>query len=124
MPPQQHQRNFELRLKAYEALLRSQITLLRIQLPEQEIKGVYEPREEYAFYRYLSSLIESAAHDLFIINAYLGEKVFNLYVDKVPISVTVRILSNNIGANVKTMAAIVAKSRALELRSRTGHRRL
>jgi len=90
-----------------------------MQLPEEEIKGAYEPGEEYAFYRDLSSLIERATHDVFIIDAYLGEKVFNLYVDKVPRSVTVRILSNNIGANVKTVATMYARRRPLDLRSST-----
>ena len=99
--------------------MRSLIAALRLQLPEQEIKGVYEPGEEYKFYRDLSSLIEGATHDVFIIDAYLGEKVFNLYVDKVPRSVTVRILSNNIGANVKTVATMYARRRPLDLRSST-----
>ena len=113
------QNNFEARAKEFDALLRSLIAALRLQLPEQEIKGVYEPGEEYKFYRDLSSLIEGATHDVFIIDAYLGEKVFNLYVDKVPRSVTVRILSNNIGANVKTVATMYARRRPLDLRSST-----
>ena len=113
------QNNFEARAKEFDALLRSLIAALRLQLPEQEIKGVYEPGEEYKFYRDLSSLIEGATHDVFIIDAYLGEKVFNLYVDKVPRSVTVRILSNNIGTNVKTVATMYARRRPLDLRSST-----
>jgi hypothetical protein len=54
--PREHQSNFESRVTAYEVLLRSQINLLRIQLPEEEIRGVYKPGEEYDFYRDLSSL--------------------------------------------------------------------
>jgi hypothetical protein len=38
-------------------VLRSQIDLLRLQLPEDEIKGIYEPGDQYGFYRDLSSLI-------------------------------------------------------------------
>jgi hypothetical protein len=114
---QQHRRNFELRVREFDALLRSLIGMLRLQLPEKEIKGVYEPREQYDFYRDLSSLIESATQDLFIVDAYLNEKVFDLYVDKVPASATVRILSNKIGANVETIAKMYAQGRSLELRS-------
>jgi hypothetical protein len=115
--PQQRQINFELRIREYDALLRGLTGVLRLQLPEEEIKGVYEPGEQYAFYRDLSSLIVTATQDIFIVDAYLDEQVFNLYVDKVPGSATVRILSNKIGANVETVATMYAKSRPLELRS-------
>lgn len=117
MSPQQYQTNFESRVKEWEALLRALISALRLQLPEEEIKGMYEPGEEYAFYRDLSSLIVTTTQDIFIVDAYLDEKVFNLYVDKVPAAATVRILSNKISANVETVAKMYAKSRPLELRS-------
>jgi hypothetical protein len=115
--PQQDQINFELRVKEYDALLRSLIGVLRLQLPKEEIKGVYEPGEQYDFYRDLSSLIATATGEVFIVDAYLDEQVFNLYVAKVPDTATVRILSNKIGTNVDTVARMYAKSRSLELRS-------
>ena len=115
--PQQRQINFESRLKEQEALLRSLINTLRLQLPEEEVKGVYEPGEEYAFYSDLSSLILTATQDIFIVDAYLDEQVFNLYVDKVPASAAARILSNKIGPNVETVARMYAKSRLLKMRS-------
>jgi hypothetical protein len=115
--PQQRQANFELRVREYDALLRGLIEVLRLQLPEEEIKGVYEPGDQYGFYRDLSSLIATATQEIFIVDAYLDEKVFNLYVDKVPGSATVRILSNNIGANVETVAKMYATNRSLTLRS-------
>src|SRR5208282_1071488 len=115
--PRQRQINFESRTKEHEALLRALISALRLQLPEEEIKGAYEPGDEYGFYRDLSSIVATATKDIFIVDAYLDEKVFNLYVDKVPASATVRILSNKIGANVETVAKMYAKSRPLELRS-------
>lgn len=114
---QQRQINFDLRIKEQEALLRSLVSTLRLQLPEEEIKGVYEPGDEYPFYRDLSSLIQTAIKDVLIVDAYLNEQVFNLYVSKVPGGGTVRILSNKIGTNVETVAKMYAKRRPLELRS-------
>jgi hypothetical protein len=114
---QQRQINFELRIKEHEALLRALISALRLQLPEEEIKGAYEPGDEYGFYSDLSSLIATTANYIFIVDAYLDEKVFNLYVDKVPAGPTVRILSNKIGTNVETIARMYARSRPLGLRS-------
>jgi hypothetical protein len=108
---------FESRINALEPLLKGMIKELELCLPTDEIKGVYESGEEYAFYRDLSSLIVTAAKDVFIIDTYLNEKVFNLYVDKVPRGVTIRILSNNIGANVELVARMYAKSGPLQLRS-------
>jgi hypothetical protein len=115
--PQQRQINFELRIREEEALLRSLVSTLRLQLPEEEIKGVYEAGEEYAFYRDLSSLIETATQDILFVDAYLDEEVFNLYVSKVSAGTTVRILSNKVGPNVQTVAGKYAKTRPLQLRS-------
>ena len=116
-PPQA---SFESRIQAYEALLRSLIKTLKLRLPEEEIKGVYEPGDEYAFYRDLSSLVEAATNEILIVDAYLDEEVFNLYVDKIPDDTTVCILSNKIGPNVEAVAKRYAKSRQLELRSSEG----
>lgn len=115
--PQLRQSNFESRIREYEGLLKALIGQLRLQLPEEEIKGVYESGEQYDFYRDLSSLIAAATREVFIVDAYLDEQVFNLYVAKVPPTATVRILSNKIGTNVDTVARMYAKSRPLELRS-------
>ncbi len=117
MRPDEYQTNFESRVKEWDALLRALISTLRLQLPEEEIKGAYEPGDEYGFYRDLSSIVATATKEIFIIDAYLDENVFNLYVDKVPAAATVRILSNKIGSNVQTVAAMYSKNRPLELRS-------
>ena len=109
--------NFDARVREFDALLRSLIGKLRLELPEEVIKGPYQPGEEYDFYRNLSSLIESATHDIFIVDAYLDEKVFDLYVDKVPSTVTVRILSKKITSKAEAVAKMYVKRRPLELRS-------
>jgi|ERR1700722_6372814 hypothetical protein len=107
----------EQRLGQFEALLRSLVKTLRSRLPEEEIKGVYEPGHEYDFYRDLSSLFAATTQEIFIIDAYLAEEIFNLYVSKVNDAATVRILSNRIGTNVETVAKKYASSRPLELRT-------
>ena len=114
---QQLQTDFERRIQTFEALLVGLITPLELQLPKEEVQGAYVPGDEYGFYRDLSSLAESATNDIFIVDAYLDEEVFNLYVDKVPAGVTVRILSTKIGPNVETVSKKYAKTRSLKLRS-------
>ena len=111
------QDNFESRIQAFEALLRSLIKTLKLQLPEEEIQGAYNPGDEYDFYRDLSSLVEAVTNEILIVDAYLAEDVFNLYVSKVPDSATIRILSEKLGPNVEVVAGKYAKSRQLKLRS-------
>ena len=115
--PPQRQVNFESRIREYESLLRSLVNTLELQLPEEDVKGTYEPADEYAFYRDLSSLFAAATNDILIVDAYLDERVFNLYVSKVPDATAIRILSNQIGHNVETVARMYAKSQPIELRS-------
>jgi hypothetical protein len=111
------QNNFEARFTQFDALLKALVNTLRLQLPEEEIKGVYEPGEQYDFYHDLSSLIATATQDVLIVDAYLDRQFFDLYVAQVPGNVTVRILSGRIGTNVETVARMYVKNRPLELRS-------
>src|SRR5215471_11870944 len=115
--PQQRQKNFELRIMELSALLESLVATLRLHLPEEEIKGVYKPGDEYSFYRDLSSIVQTATQEVFIVDGCLGEELFNLYVSKIPDGTPVRILSNNVGGNVETVARKYANGRRLELRS-------
>jgi hypothetical protein len=111
------QNNFKARFTEFDALLRALTGALRLRLPEDKINAAYAPGEQYDFYRDLSALMATASREIFVIDAYLDEKVFNLYVDKVPSSAKVRILSNRVNPNVVTVANMYAKSRPLELRS-------
>ncbi len=115
--PQQSQTNFNARINQQEALLRGLIKTLQLQLPEENIKAIYESGDEYAFYRDLSALVAAVTQDILIVDAYLDEQLFNLYVSKVSAGVNVRILSNKIGANVVTVAKMYASSTPLEMRS-------
>ena len=115
--PAQRQVNFESRIREYESLLHSLVNTFKLQLPEEDVNGTYEPADEYAFYRDLSSLFAAATNDILIVDAYFDERVFNLYVSKVPDATAIRILSNKIGPNVETVARMYAKSQPLELRS-------
>jgi hypothetical protein len=84
---------------------------------EKKIKGVYEHGEAYDFYRDLSSLLLAATQGILIVDAYIDEKVFDLYVSKVSSNATVRILSKKIEGNTETVARMYAKKRPLEIRS-------
>lgn len=52
---QQQQRNYNQRLQEAESVLQAAIGAVKLQLPEEEIRGAYDPGDEYAFYKDLST---------------------------------------------------------------------
>jgi len=117
MPPQLLQKNFGARIQATEALLKSIITGLQIDVPD-EVQGAYEPGEEYAFYRDLKAVINPATTDVFVVDGYLDESIFDIYVNRVGPAVSVRILSRSPSIVVQKVAAKYAAGHArFELRT-------
>jgi hypothetical protein len=100
----QDQRNFEARGQAYEAALRSCISELELDLPETEIKGVYGPGQEYEFYRDVTGCLKLAQKEVLVIDPYLSTEIFDVYASAISRSVSFRLLSANVPADVRTLA--------------------
>lgn len=99
----QNQRNFEARLQAYEAALRSCLSELEIDLPNMEVRGVYEPGEEYEFYHDVTTCLGFAQKEIFVIDPYLNVEIFDVYANAIPRTVYLRLLSANVPADVRTL---------------------
>jgi hypothetical protein len=99
IPPYVQQRNLERFVEGYELLLNSIIKELRLMMPEAEIKGAYEPGQEFEIYRDLKKLIQSAKGEILLIDNYVDRELFELYVDGVDHSVLIRLLTANISAS-------------------------
>ncbi len=99
-----NQHNFEARLQAYESSLKSCISELELDLPDTGIKGVYEPGEEYEFYRDVSNCLKLAQKEILVIDPYLNTGIFNEYASAIPRTVKFRLLSANIPSDVMTLA--------------------
>jgi hypothetical protein len=99
-----NQRNFEARLQAYESSLKSCVSELELDLPDTGIKGVYEPGEEYEFYRDVTACLKLAQKEIFVIDPYLNSEIFDVYASAIPRTVRSRLLSANIPVDVKTLA--------------------
>lgn len=117
VPHAQNQRNFEARLQAYESALRSCIAELELDLSGTEIKGVYQPGEEYEFYRDVSACLKFAHKEIFVIDPYLNTDIFDVYAGAIPRTVFFRLLSANIPGDVLTLAQKYAAGGNLALRS-------
>jgi hypothetical protein len=113
------QRNFQKRIDAFTALLKSSLAELELMLPESEIAGAYEPGDEYRFYRDLKAIVGFAATELFVIDNYLDTQLFDVYMENVNPSGAVRVLTNQVGDALRLVAEKFAKRGKFELRSST-----
>lgn len=115
----QEQINYDKRQRAFAVLLRGLIAELRLLVPADEIRGVYHGGDAYGFYRDISTLVVAGTCEVFIVDAYLDESVFNLYVDKIVAGTSVRMLTGKSAKNVAAVAALYAKGKPLQLRLST-----
>jgi hypothetical protein len=67
---------------------------LQMLAPKAEIAGVYDSGNPFAFYRDLNQLLRSASARVMVVDAYLGREIFDLYLDVIPVSVCVQVLTS------------------------------
>lgn len=117
IPHAQNQRNFEARLQAYEAALKSCLSELEVDLIDTGVKGVYEAGEEYEFYRDVKVCLKFAQKEIFVIDPYLNTEIFDVYASAIPRTIKFRLLSANIPGNVKTLGQKYATGGNFEFRA-------
>jgi hypothetical protein len=118
MSPRLLQQNFEQRLKAFSATLRSSIAELELSLPEPALAGAYDSGNEYQFYIALKTIVGFATKELFITDNYLDTQLFDIYVENVAPAISVRVMTNKVDASLNLVAGKFANSRTnFELRS-------
>lgn len=100
----QIQRNFDGRIEAFAALLRSSMAELELFMPEPEITGAYQPVNDYQFYRDLKTIVSFGTKDIFLVDGYLDMQLFDVYMDGVNASVLVRVLTNQVGEPLRVVA--------------------
>jgi hypothetical protein len=98
------QGNFEVRLVAFEGVLKNCLEELRLDMPDTGLKGVYEPGEEYEFYRDVTACLKLAQKEIFVIDPYLNTSIFNEYAGAIPRTVKFRLLSAKILPDVLALA--------------------
>ncbi len=112
-----NQSNYNKRLLAYEAFLKSAMSELELLMPEREIQGHYDVGDEYEFYRDIKAILALATTGLLVIDPYLNDEVFSLYADGINRSIRLRILSNDIPATTLVVAGKYAAGGNLSLRA-------
>jgi len=111
------QSNFEARLVAFESVLKNCLQELRLDMPDTGIKGVYEPGEEYEFYRDVTACLNLAQKEIFVVDPYLNADIFNVYATAISRSVIFRLLSAKIPGDTQALAQKYAAGGNFALRS-------
>lgn len=86
-----------------QGLLRTAIARLELELPQQSGK-LYAPGEAYDVYRDLSRIIAAAKQNVFLVDAYADEEVFDLYLAKLDTAVEIRLLTKPPSTALKLVA--------------------
>jgi hypothetical protein len=120
MHPSLHQSNFNKRIDALKSTLDSSIAELEMMLPEAELAGAYEQGDDYRFYKDLKAIVGFASKELFAIDNYLDNQLFDVYMENVSSSVQVRVLTQKVSDSLKLVAEKFAKRGGFELRSSNG----
>jgi hypothetical protein len=111
------QNNFDKRVAAYTALLKSVLAELELMMPTAEVAGAYEAGEEYQLSRDLKTIVGFATKDLYIIDNYLSTELFDVYMENVASGLMVRVLTNQVTDPVRLVAEKFSKRGGFELRS-------
>jgi hypothetical protein len=111
------QNNFDKRVAAYTALLKSVLAELELMMPTAEIAGAYGAGEEYQLYRDLKTIVGFATKDLFIVDNYLGTELFDVYMENAATGLVVRVLTNQVADPVRIVAEKFSRRGGFELRS-------
>lgn len=117
MTDQEIQKSFQSRIEAFAATIRSSLAELELLMPESEVAGSYDAGEEYQFYKDLNTIVGFATTELFVIDNYLDAQLFDIYMENLSSSVSVRVLTNNVGEKLRLVADKFARRRGFELRS-------
>jgi hypothetical protein len=91
---------------------------LKLDLPQPEVQGVFEPGQEYEFYRAVKTILGLATKEIFIIDPYLSTDIFDAYAGAIPRSVSFRLLtvSANLPPAVLSLAHRYATGGNFQLR--------
>src|SRR5271167_3445702 len=111
------QQNFQKRIEAYGGVVKSSLAELELLLPEPEIVGAYETGNEYQFYRDLKTIVGVATKELSITDNYLDNQIFDVYMENVNFSVSVRVMTDQVGNALGLVAQKFAGRGNFELRS-------
>ena len=85
---------------------------------------IYDVNDQYGVYKDLKNFVKNATNEVFIIDGYVDERLFDLYIDSIPQKVQIKILTKKPTPKFITISKLFAKKYQIEIRkSKTVHDR-
>lgn len=80
----------------------------------------YESGDQFDFYQDIKKIILNASKQVFIIDSYVDEDLLEIYLEKLPLGVEIRVLTNSYSnkGNFVSVARMFAKKRGVKFESR------
>lgn len=101
-------------------ILRQTISKLEISTPNKKEK-IYAPGDQYELYKDLKKITSEAKSEVFIIDPYADEEIFELYFEKVKPKVVMRLLTKNPSQILKKVILKFAAKSSINFEARNSH---
>jgi len=74
------------------------------QMSHGQEEKAYEKGQIYDFYKDIREITQSAKNEVFLVDSYVAEEALDLYLDKIPSDIKIRILTNKPQGNFLSVA--------------------
>ncbi|HZS74440.1 MAG TPA: hypothetical protein VFA69_08070, partial [Candidatus Nitrosotalea sp.] len=76
---------------------------------------IYQSGQQYDVYKDLKKIVLTAKKEVFIVDAYTDETLYDLYIDSIPKKVLVKILTKNPPKNFITIGKMLSQQRSMAI---------
>ena len=94
---------------------------LEIKYPKQDTKQVYASGDAYEFYHDFKAVVLAAKQSILIIDPYINNELFDLYIEKLPDAIECHVLLNKVNDTIRILIdkLKLSPSRRIEVKSST-----
>lgn len=82
----------------------------------ENTEKIYDSNAQYDIYKNLKNIVKEARKEVFIVDGYPDESIYDLYVDVIPESIPIRILTKKYSSKFVSVGKLLSKKRSLEIR--------
>jgi len=75
----------------------------------------YTPKDEYDAYKDIKQILQTAKNEVFIVDPWVDESLFELYIEKIPNNVIIKILTKNPSSNFITVGKKLQKKLSIQI---------
>ena len=101
-------------------ILRCTISMLEMSAFPREEK-IYAQGDQYALYKDLKEIIGNSKSEVFIIDPYANEEIFDLYLEKVGSNVAIRFLTKDPSSALRSVISKFAAKPSINFEARNSH---